>query len=263
MTVPARIAIVMAASYAPTADPRLVPITSDAPRRFLELVAWAREVGDPYWLSYTMATGANGMNIAGDHERAAALAERALDQARRSGCLSQIAWSLESLGFALEYADPPRAEALLEESVRTARGVRSDLVLGVSLALLATLRRRLGRPLDAMPLHVELLDHWDRLDVVPQMWHTLREAAMCLGMVGIDDPAVRILTAVEQAEMVMPESAVDRAQVDTVMDDLRVRLGAAAFVDARSAGSGLTREAATVLAAGALAEVQDRTPELV
>jgi predicted ATPase/class 3 adenylate cyclase len=263
VTVPARIAIVMAASYAPTADPRLVPITSDAPRRFLELVAWAREVGDPYWLSYTMATGANGMNIAGDHERAAALAERALDQARRSGCLSQIAWSLESLGFALEYADPPRAEALLEESVRTARGVRSDLVLGVSLALLATMRRRLGRPLDAMPLHVELLDHWDRLDVVPQMWHTLREAAMCLGMVGIDDPAVRILTAVERAEMVMPESAVDRAQVDTVMDDLRVRLGAAAFADARSAGSGLTREAATVLAAGALAEVQDRTPELV
>ena len=74
---------------------------------------------------------------------------------------------------------------------------------------------------------------------------------------------MRILTAVEQAEMVMPESAVDRSQVDTVMEDLRERLGPAAFADARSAGSGLTREAATVLAAGALAEVQERTPELV
>ncbi len=258
VTVPARIAIVMAASYAPPAgDPRLMPITAEAPGRFLELVAWARELGDPYWLSYTMATGANGMTIAGEHERAAALAGRALDQARQSGCPSQIAWTLESLGFALERADPPRAEALLDESVRTAREVRSELVLGVSLALLTTLHRRLGRPLDAVPLHLELLDHWDRLGVVPQMWHTLREAAMCLGLIGVDDPAVRLLTAVERAEMVMLESSVDRAEVDAVMDDLRVRLGAAAFADARAAGAGLTREAATVLAARSLAEARD------
>jgi predicted ATPase/class 3 adenylate cyclase len=263
VTVPARIAIVMAASYAPQAgDPRLAPIVAEAPARFLELVAWARELDDPYWLSYTMATGANGMTIAGEHERAAVLAGRALKQARRCGCPSQIAWSLESLGFALERTDPPRAEALLDESVCIAREVRSELVLGVSLALLTTLHRRLGRPLDAIPLHLELLDHWDRLGVVPQMWHTLREAAMCLGLIGVDDPAVRLLTAVEQAEMVMLESSVDRAEVDAVIEDLRVRLGTAAFADARLAGTGLTREAATVLAARSLADARDMTPAL-
>jgi hypothetical protein len=263
VTVPARIAIVMAASYAPpVGDPRLMPITAEAPGRFLELVAWARELGDPYWLSYTMATGANGMTIAGEHERAATLAGRALDQARQSGCPSQIAWTLESLGFALERADPSRAEALLDESVRIAREVRSELVLGVSLALLTTLHRRLGRPLDAVPLHLELLDHWDRLGVVPQMWHTLREAAMCLGLIGVDNPAVRLLTAVERAEMVMLESSVDRAEVDAVMDDLRVRLGAAAFADARAAGAGLTRQAASVLATRSLAKARDMAPAL-
>lgn len=263
LSVPARIAIVMAASYAPAGDPRLAPITAEAPGRFLELVAWARERDDPYWLSYTMATGANGFNLTGDHERAAKLAGRSLDQARRCGCPSQIAWSLESLGLALEDIDPPRAEALLEESVRTARDVGSDLVLGVSLALLTTLYRRLGRQLDAVPLHLELLDHWDRLGVVPQMWHTLREAALCLGLVGVDDPAVRLLSAVERAEMVMPETSADRAQIDAVMDDLRARLGDAAFAGARAVGAGLTREAATVLAARSLAEARDMAPALV
>jgi predicted ATPase/class 3 adenylate cyclase len=260
VTVPARIAIVMASSYSPTVgDPRLDPIVAEAPGRFLELVAWARERGDPYWLSYTMATGANGMSLAGEHERAARLAERSLDQAHLSGCPSQIAWSLQTLGVALETTDPVKAEALLEESVRTARGVRSEMVLGVSLAILTRLRRRLDRPLDAIALHLELLDHWDRLGVIPQMWYTLREAAMCLGAVGVEDPAVQLLTAVERAEMVMPETPA-KAEIDAVMDALRLRLGPPAFAEAQAAGDGLTRGAATVLAARALVDARDATP---
>jgi predicted ATPase/class 3 adenylate cyclase len=261
MTLPARMAILLAAAYSPpAADVELQAFTAEVPGRFLEVVAWSRALGDPFWLAYSMSTGSHGMVLSGEPERAVALAGRAEAVARQSACPTLVAWALFSHANALEQSEAARAEALLDEGVGAARGVRSNLVLGVSLALLATLRRRLGHPFLAVPLLLELVDRWDRLGTIPQLWHTIREAAMCLGLLGADQPAARLLAAVERAELVMPLHPVDRPQLAAITEQLRERLGADGFAEAGSAGAALTREAATVLATRALMEARDREP---
>jgi hypothetical protein len=254
VTLPARMAITFATAYAPRiGDPALRPIELQAPGRFLEIVAWSRQLGDPYWLVFSMDSGSLGMVISGQHERAATLAGRALRTAHQSGSPTAISHALFSVATAVEHSDPERAEAALEASVSEARDVDSPLVLGLSMSRLATLRRRLDRPRAAVPLLLELLDHWDRLGDQPQLWHTIRESAMCLGLLGEHETAVRLMSSAEQAELVMPPLPIDSAHASDLRESLRVRLGEHGFTAAELSGAGLTREEAVVLATRSLA----------
>ena len=120
---------------------------------------------------------------------------------------------------------PNAPEQLLDEAVRTSRAVDGRLLLGLVMSLQATLQRRLGRPLDAVPRLLELIDHWDRLGDLPQLWHAVREAALCLNLLGEDLIAVRLLAAVERIELVMPLLPIDRVYVAETCEQLRDRLG--------------------------------------
>jgi predicted ATPase/DNA-binding SARP family transcriptional activator len=261
VTLPARMAIVFATAYAPrTGDPALGSMEAQAPGRFLEIVAWSKALGDPYWLVYSLASGSLGMVISGEHERATTLAGRALDMAHRSGSPTAIAHALISVAAATEPSDPARAEIALAEGVDAARGADSSLVLGLSMSGLATLRRRLDRPQEAVPLLLDLLVHWDRLGDRPQLWYTIRESAMCLGVLGDDETAVRLLASAEQAQLVMPSLPIDRAHASDLRAVLAARLGAHAFAAASEAGARLTRPEALVLAARALADMHAASP---
>jgi hypothetical protein len=256
LSLPARMAVVLAAAYAPSADEAHVALSAQVPSRFLEVVTWTRHLGDPYWLVYSMINGSLGMVMAGDLGGAAALADRALRVARGSGCPTSLAWALFGFATALEDAEPERAQELLEEGVGMARLAESRMVLGLSLSRLATIHRRLGRPLDAVPLLVELLDHCDRLGNRPLLWHTIREAVMCLGHLQPGDTGVRLLAAVDRAEMVMPMLPPDRAQVAKLVGELREAVGDDAFAAATVSGASLSREEAVVLTARSLASVE-------
>ena len=212
-TVPARMAIVVATAYAPPGTPALEPIAAEAPSRFLEVVERCRHSDDPFWIVYSMVTGSLGMVMSGERERAARLAGRALDAARQSRCPTSIAWALFGLATALEQSDTEHAEQLLDEAVNASRSVDGRLVLGLAMSLQATLQRRLGRARDAAPLLLELIDHWDRLGDLPQLWHAVREAALCLSLLDEDDTAVRLLAAVDRIQLVMPLLPADRALV--------------------------------------------------
>jgi predicted ATPase/class 3 adenylate cyclase len=261
-TLPARMAIIVAAAYAPPGNPELEPIVAEVPGRFLEIVEWTRALGDPFWLGYSMVTGSLGMVMAGDVERAALLARRALEAARRSGCPSSIAYALFAVATAVEQTDAEQAEQLLDESVPAARSVESRLVLGLSMSLQATLQCRLGRPLDATPLLLELLDYWDRLGNLPQLWHTVRETARCLSLLGEDATAARLLASVSGVELVMPLLPTDRTWVTETTEELRHRLGDDEFAAASTEGAGMAREAAVELAARTLAEVREFAAKL-
>jgi predicted ATPase/DNA-binding SARP family transcriptional activator len=258
---PARMAIIFATAYAPRiGDPALGPMEAQAPDRFLEIVAWSKELGDPYWLVFSLATGSLGMVISGEHERAMSLANRALDMASQSGSPTAVAHALFAVATATEQPDPARAEVALAQSVDAARGADSPLVLGLSMSRLATLRRRLDRPQEAVPLLLDLLVHWDRLGDRPQLWHTIRESAMCLGLLGDDETAVRLLARAEQAQLVMPSLPIDRAHASDLGAVLSERLGAHAFAAASEAGARLTRPEAVVLAARSLADMHAASP---
>ena len=197
------------------------------------------------------------MVMTGEYERAARLSGRALRDARRSGCPTSIAWALFGVATALEPSDTERAEQLLDEAVRTSRAVDGRLLLGLVMSLQATLQRRLGRPLDAVPRLLELIDHWDRLGDLPQLWHAVREAALCLSLLGEDVTAVRLLAAVEQIELVMPLLPIDRVYVAETCEQLRDRLGEDGFVAASAAGTDMAREDAVELAVRALTQTRE------
>jgi predicted ATPase/DNA-binding SARP family transcriptional activator len=256
-TLPARMAIVLAAAYAPPGQRADEVLHAQAPSRFLEVVAWSREMGEPFWLVYSMVNGALGMVMAGELERATALAERALRVARGSACPTSLAWALFGVATTLEQPEPERSQVLLEEGVDLARVAESRMVFGLSVSLLATLHRRLGHPIDAVPLLVELLDHCDRLGNRPLLWHTIREAAMCLGELRPDQTGVRLLAAVDHAELVMPMLPPDRAHIARVRQQLHNAVGDHAFAVATVEGAGLTRQEAVVLTARSLADVQE------
>jgi hypothetical protein len=258
ISLPARMALIIATAYSPPGgDLALAPVSAQAPSRFLEIVTWSRAQGEPWWLVYSLVNGSLGMMLAGDTERAVTLAGRALHIARDSGCLSSLAWALFAMATAVEQSHPDRCEALLEESVRAARAVENRMVLGVSMSLLATVHRRLGHPLDALPLLLELIDQWDRVRDLPQLWHTIRESAICLGALGANQTAVRLLARVEQAELVMPLLPHDRAHVTEVTEQLREHLGAQEYAAAAIIGAQLTREEAVGLATRSLVEIRD------
>ncbi len=254
VTLPARMATVVVTSYSGGSDPAVMELAAEAGSRFLELVDWCRASKHPYWLVYSLVTGSLGSSIAGDGDRATLLAQRGLDAASRSGCPTTRAWALFGMGTAIERTDPERAEELLDSSARQARTVESRQCLGVALSLLAVLRRRLRRPLDAVPPLLELLDHWDRLGNRPQVWHAVREAAMCLGLLGVDDAAVTLLASANGADLVMPLLPDDRTYVSSLRAELERRLGAEAFRRAWEAGGTLDREAALALARESLAD---------
>jgi predicted ATPase/DNA-binding SARP family transcriptional activator len=261
LSLPARMAVVVAAAYAPPGQPADPQLRAEAPTRFLEVVARSRELGEPFWLVYSMVNGALGLVMAGELERAAALASRALRVARESARPTSLAWALFGLATALEQPEPERCQALLEEGVGLARVSESRMVLGLSVSLLATVHRRLGRPVDAVPLLLELLDHCDRLGNRPLLWHTIREAAMCLGELRPDETGVRLLSAVDHASLVMPVLPADRDQFATLRRHLRDAVGDGTFDAATLAGADLTRQEAVVLATRSLAELQDFEPE--
>jgi len=262
VTLPARMAMILATAYAPRiGDPALGPLSAEAPGRFLEVVERTRALGDPYWLAYSMTTGSLGMVLSGEPDHAAAVAGRALQTARQSGSPTAVAYALFSVAAALEQSQPERSEVLLNDSVGAARDVESPLVLGLSLSRLATLRRRLGRPPEAIPLLLELLDHWDRLGDLPQLWYTVRESAMCLGLLGADQTAVSLLASVGRAELVMPPLPADRAHAPELADQLRDRLGDDAYAEADRAGGELTREEAVALAARTLVRTRDTSSQ--
>jgi hypothetical protein len=192
--------------------------------------------------------------MVGDTQRAVLLAGRALVAARASGCPTSLAWALFAMGTAIEESDPEQAERLLDDSVRSARAVESRLALGMALSLLAVLRRRLRRPRDAVANLLELLDQCDRLGNRPQLWHAVREAGMCLDLLGVDEQAVTLLAAVDSADLVMPLLPDDRAHLPSLRENLERRLGADAFRRAREAGRLLDREGALSLARQSLAD---------
>jgi predicted ATPase/class 3 adenylate cyclase len=254
VTMPARMATVIVTSYSGGGDPSVKELADAAGTRFLEMVDWCRSSGQPFWLGYSLVTGSLGRSMVGETDRAMLLAGRALDTAKGSGCPTSLAWALFAMGTALERTEPERAEQLLDDSVRRARPVENRLALGIALSLLAALRRRLRRPRDAVPPLLELLDQLDRLGNRPQVWHAVREAGMCLALLGVDELAVTLLASVDGAELVMPLLPEDRAHLSSLREDLERRLGVDEFRRAHEAGNLLDREGALSLARQSLAD---------
>jgi class 3 adenylate cyclase/predicted ATPase len=151
----------------------------------------------------------------GDKESAERRALRAVTLARQSRNPSSIAYALWALGTAIEEDDPLRAESLLGTALETAREVNNGWVTVLVQMSLASLRRRISSPIDAVPLLLDQLDILWRTGHRSHLWATVRLCSLVAGDLHNDELAFGLEAAVEQAGLVMPALPVDATALQT------------------------------------------------
>jgi hypothetical protein len=145
----------------------------------------------------------------GDREAAERRALRALALARQSRNPSSIAYALWALGTAIEQDDPLRAESLLGSALETAREVNNAWVTALVQMSLASLRRRISSPIDAVPLLLDQLDLLWRAGHRSHLWATVRLCSLVAGDLRNDELAFGLESSVAQAGLAMPALPVD------------------------------------------------------
>lgn len=187
----------------------IADLAAQGDERFRELVYWARETGDPYWLVVTLSLSATGMAVAGDSHRAVDFATRSLAAARESGATSAIAWSELAMGLAQLRLDRATATHYLDSCLDRTAESGNRYLYGVTLGVAAGLQLEDEGPHVAASSILDLIVYWHDYGNDPQFWHAIGLAAIALHQVGEDDPAASLLAATRRSSGYMPLYGID------------------------------------------------------
>ena len=203
---PARLAVINASVHSGAAAP--------PPETFTDQADYPRARPEHYY-PVNLETQMSIMSTwIGDQRGAERRALRAVALARQSRNPSSLAYALWALGTALEDVDPIRAESLLGTALETARDVNNGWVTAIVQLSLASLRRRMRSPIDAIPLLLDLLDLLWRAGHRSHLWTTIRLSSLVLGDLRCDELAFELDGAVRGASMAMPALPTDAAAIE-------------------------------------------------
>jgi len=204
---PARLALINATVYSGDGEA--------PPEIFAEQAEYQRSRPELYF-HVNVATQISVMSTwLGDREAAERRALRALTLARQSRNPSSLAYALWALGSAIEEDDPLRAESLLGTALETARDVHNGWITALVQMSLASLRRRISSPIDAVPLLLDQLDLLWRTGHRSHLWATIRLCSLVAGDLGNDELAFGLETSIERAGLVMPALPADSTALRT------------------------------------------------
>lgn len=189
----------------------------------------ATAVDDPYWAALSALHEVLALAYGGDVDAALERAEVQRRLAEASGNPTQIAWSLYARGETLLTDDPGQALALLEEAVGVARSVRNELVEGVALVSITSLRARHGSPEEALRSFGEVIRRWRRSSDWAHQWTTLRNLVELFARIGHDRPAAVLLGAVGAADTAARVYGAQAERLAALDPVLRKRLGPGGF----------------------------------
>ena len=200
---PARLALINATVYSGAGQP--------PPDIFAEQAAYQRCRPELYFHVNVDTQNSIMATWLGDTEAATRRALRAVRVARESENPSTLAFALWALGSALATDDEPQAETLLGNALEIARQVDNGWLTALVQMSLASLRRRSGSAIDAVPLLLDLLDLLWRAGHRSHIWATLRLCGLVLGDLGDDALAVQVRSWVHAAQLAMPPLPADTA----------------------------------------------------
>ena len=203
---PARLAVINASVYSGAAAP--------PPETFAEQADYQHARPELYYQVNVQTQMSIMSTWTGDQRGAERRALRAVALARQSRNPSSLAYALWALGTALEDIDPIRAESLLGTALETARDVNNGWVTAIVQLSLASLRRRVRSPIDAIPLLLDLLDLLWRAGHRSHLWTTIRLSSLVLGDLHCDELAFELDGAVRGASMAMPALPADAAAIE-------------------------------------------------
>jgi len=205
------------------------------------MIASARK-GSSARLAHALYMRSVAFTTVGDNASGAQFAAAAGVAAAESGSPSARAQTLYALGLARKSTSPQEAGAELQQAADMARDAGNRWIQAFALTEVLSLEARQGRPREALARYVGVIDLWYRGGDWANQWLSLRHVFGILVQLRADLGAATLHGALAAAgsAYALPFEAADAQRIEILVDDLRQRLGAAAFASAVRRGSSLS-----------------------
>jgi hypothetical protein len=205
------------------------------------MIASARR-GSPARLAHALYMRSVAFTTVGDKARGAQFAANAGIAAAESGSPTAHAQALYAQGLARKSTHPQEASAELQRAADIARGAGNRWIQAFALTEVLWLEARQGHPREALARYIDVIDLWYRGGDWANQWLSLRHVFGILVQLRADLGAATLHGALAAAgsAYALPFEAADAQQINVLVDDLRGRLGPAAFASAVRRGSSLS-----------------------
>jgi hypothetical protein len=200
------------------------------------------ESGSPARLAHALYMRSVAFTMVGDTMRGAQFAANSALAAAESGSPTAQAQALYAQGLARKSTSPQEAADELQRAADIARDAGNRWVQAFALTEVLWLEANQGRPRQALARYIDVIDLWFRGGDWANQWLSLRHVFGILVQLRADLGAATLhgaLTAAGSA-YALPFDASDAQRINELVDDLRDRLGAAAFASAVRRGSSLS-----------------------
>jgi hypothetical protein len=205
------------------------------------MVASAR-TGSPARLAHALYMRSVAFTSVGDNACGRQFASHCFAAATTSGSPTAMAQALYARGLALKSTNPVEATGELQRAADIARDAGNRWVQAFALTEVLWLEADQGRPRQALARYIDVIDLWYRGGDWASQWLSLRHVFGILVQLRADLAAATLhgaLTAAGSA-YALPFEATDAQTIGELVDNLRDRLGAAAFASAVRRGTTLS-----------------------
>jgi hypothetical protein len=198
--------------------------------------------GSPARLAHALYMRSVAFTSVGDSARGVRFATDCFSAAARSGSPSALAQAHYAQGLALKSTSPVESGAELQRSADIARNAGNRWIQAFALTEVLWLEADQGRPREALARYIDVIDLWYRGGDWANQWLSLRHVFGILVELRADFGAATLHGALTAAGAgyALPFEAADAQRIGVLVDNLRDRLGAAAFAAAVRRGTTLS-----------------------
>ena len=180
--------------------------------------------------------------VLGDSQNGGRLAELSHEAALRSGSPTALAQALYAAGVALTATEPEEAKIVLQDAADVARNAGNRWIQAFALTEVLELEAGRGQPRQALKSYTDVIDLWYRGGDWANQWLSLRHVFGIFVQLRADLGAATLhgaLTAAGAA-YALPFRVTDAERISSLAEELRSRLGGAAFASAVRRGASLS-----------------------
>ena len=205
------------------------------------MLASARR-GSPARLAHALYMRSVACTSLGDNARGYQFASDCLTAAVGSGSPTALAQAHYAHGLALKSTSPGDATVELQRAADVAREAGNRWIQAFALTEVLWLEADQGRPRQALARYIDVIELWYRGGDWANQWLSLRHVYGILVQLKADLGAATLHGALTAAgaSYALPFEAADAQQIGALVDNLRDRLGAAAFAAAVRRGASLS-----------------------
>jgi predicted ATPase/DNA-binding SARP family transcriptional activator len=209
---------------------------------WMDLMVESAKTGSAGRLAHACYMRSVAYTVLGDSQNGSRLAEMSHQAAVESGSPTALAQALYAAGVALTATDPEEAKAMLQDAVDVASNAGNRWIQAFALTEVLELEAGQGQPRQALKRYADVIDLWYRGGDWANQWLSLRHVFGIFVQLRADLSAATLhgALAAAGAAYALPFRVTDAERISSLADDLRSRLGEAAFASAVRRGARLS-----------------------